>query len=184
MSFLFGSGKGRSDRDREAGRKRSEAHLARDIGNESYFDDIRRPRRKRWTFLWPVVIVIVVMVLGGLGLLPTPGGGGPSLETSCTEPAMALSSYDAAPGDALEVKTTGPDSGDYILVLDGDAVTANGDDVSVRDGTVLSTPFNMEACAADGAFTAPTESGTHKLRLMHRTDGGFAEAATVALTIS
>lgn len=182
MSFLFGGGaRGRANPEMAEGRRRSELRFARDIGDEAALvRDLEPPRRR--VKMWPVAVVAVVMVLGGLGLLPRINRV--DIARSCTTPALALQQYDADPGAALEWKATGPSTGDYVLVADGGAVTAHGDQVRVDgDGTALSPVFQMTDCLVDQSLVAPAHSGTHTLRLLHRTGAEFTEVASVALHV-
>lgn len=183
MSFLFGGARAHVNPETAEGRRRAERRFARDIGTEATLaDDSNRGRRRMKT--WPIVLIAVVMLLGGMGLLPRLSQF--ELTPSCTNPALALRDYDAAPQSTVEWKATGPDSGDYVLVLDGGTVTDQSGTLTVADGgAALSPVFRMTNCVAHQGLATPTGSGTHNVRLMHRatTDADYKEVTAVALTV-
>lgn len=187
MSFIFGGGaggRGRVDPEIAEGRRRADLRFARDIGDQSTLDRNGAPPPRRRIRMWPVAIVAVVMLLGALGILPHVHSF--ELTRNCDTPALALERNDVAPGFGMEWKGTGPNAGDYVLVADGAAVTAQGDSVRVEGGgTAVSPVFQMTNCLTDQTMASPRTSGTHNLRLMRRANVGseFDEVTSVALTV-
>ncbi len=166
-----------------AGRRRAEIRFARDIGDQATLNRIGDPHQRRRIRWWPAGIVVVVMVLGGLGFLPHVHPF--ELARSCTTPALALERNDVPPGFGMAWKGTGPATGDYVLVADGGAVTVQGDSVLVDGGTALSPVFQMTNCLTNQTMSAPRSTGTHDVRLMHRTGlDQFTEVTSIALTVN
>ena len=183
MSFIFGGGRGRVNPEMAEGRRRAEIRFARDIGDQATLNRVGDPQPRRKVRLWPAGIVVVAMVLGGLGFLPNVHRF--ELTRSCTTPALALERNDVPPGSGMEWKGTGPATGDYVLVADGGQVTGQGDTVRVDGGTVLSPVFQMTDCTTDQTMSAPRSTGTHNLRLMHRTGlDQFTEVTSIGLTVN
>jgi hypothetical protein len=182
VSFLFGGGARRREHELAEGRRRAELRFARDIGNEAALQRHAEPPRGRIR-MWPVAVVALVMVLGGLGLLPKVSRV--DIARSCTTPALALEQYEAGPNTAMEWKATGPSTGDYVLVADGGAVTAHGDTVLVEGGgTALSPVFQMTDCLTDQSLATPSQPGKHTLRLLRREGiGEFTQVASVDLHV-
>lgn len=185
MSFIFGSGsasKSRVDPEMAEGRRRADIRFARDIGDQATLNrNGERPPSRRRIRMWPVALVAAVMVLGAVGLLPHVHQF--ELTRSCTTPALALERNDVSPGFGMEWKGTGPNTGDYVLVADGGAVTKSGESVRVDGGTALSPVFQMSNCLTDQTLSAPRTAGTHDLRLMRDNGAGFTEVTSVALTV-
>lgn len=135
--------------------------------------------RRSWRLsrrTWLIVIVIgVVVALFGYGGIKTRS---PSLATSCTTPAIKLSSTSAKAGSNITWSATGP-AGRYVLTVDAPAVRVAGGQVAVdtsaagsgKSATLAGQPFSMSGCTATGRFAFALPRGDHTLR-MFRLDGG------------
>jgi hypothetical protein len=170
VSSLFSGGSRRGDgRDQElvdAADRRQKA-FARDIGDESALSRGNQPKYRR-PGMWLVVFIIVAAIVGGVRAFQH--NGGPGLTRSCTTPALAISPATAQPGASIQWSGTGPATGQYALVFDGSP--------NSRTNT-----FTMTSCRTHDVITVPSKSGTHTLRLFHRTNGKFAAVAHITVKV-
>lgn len=186
MSFLFGARPPRGDKELAEANERTRRAFARDINDQKAlaFDPLPMARRRRRSGMWMVWAVIAFLVAGAAGILPT--FGGVPIETSCTKPNIALSSYSVPAGTILQWKTTGPDNVDYVLAIDATTVTGSpGAAVSVDTGTAVTPrPYRSTKCVGAGVgFPAPNGSGLHQVRLFKYDSGQYVQVAQVPLTI-
>jgi hypothetical protein len=186
VSFLFGARPPRRDKELAEANERTRLAFARDINDERAlaFDPVPLPRRHRRGGMWMVWAVILFLVAGAAGILPS--FGGVHIAASCTQPGIALSSYAVPPGAILQWKTTGPDGVDYVLVIDSTTVTgAPRSAVSVDTGTaVTQRPYRSANCVGSGVgFPAPGTAGQHYVRLFKLDGTRYVQVAQVPLAV-
>lgn len=172
MSSLFSGGPRRRDgRDQDlvdAAERRQRA-FARDIGDESALARGNEPRYRR-PGRWLFAFLGIVVVIGGFRAFQH-SDDGPPLTRSCTKPALAISTNPVKAGKSIRWSGTGPQSGRYVLLFEGDPKSS-------------SNAFTMTDCHTHGTIKVPTAEGTHTLRLFHRTNGKFTLVAHVAVTVN
>jgi hypothetical protein len=135
----------------------------------------RMPSRKTLLVLLAGGIVLAVL----LALNAPTTRKGPPLATSCTTPAMALSSQVTGDGSNLEYSITGPPSGTYVVAVDAETVTVEGDGVTATPKGAFATTARrgLKGCAANGSL--PTLSaGPHEVVLFR--DGQAVARARLA----
>jgi hypothetical protein len=101
------------------------------------------------------------------------------LTTSCTTPAIALSSTSTGGGNGISYSITGPASGTYVVAVDAAAVTVQGDGVVATPKGAFGASIHqgLNGCRATG--TLPTLAiGPHSVVLFR--DG--QETARAALS--
>ncbi len=102
---------------------------------------------------------------------------GPALPTSCTTPAVALSSTSTGDGSGIEYTITGPKTGTYVVAVDAATVTIKGSAADVTPGRAVAVSIHsgLGSCAAHGTLPDLT-SGAHEVELF-RNGAVVAEAA-------
>lgn len=106
------------------------------------------------------------MVAGAALTLHHSGRKGPALATSCTTPAIALSSAATGGGNGISYAITGPADGTYIVAVDATTVTVRGDGVVATPKGAFGASIHqgLKGCAANG--TLPTlAAGPHTVLL-------------------
>ena len=91
---------------------------------------------------------------------------GPALPTSCTTPAVALSSTTTGDGTGIEYTVTGPKLGTYVIAVDAATVTVKGSaaDVTPKSAVAVSIHRGLGSCTAHGTLP-DLSSGTHDVQL-------------------
>jgi hypothetical protein len=139
----------------------------------------------RWTILLVFAIVAVAIFKGGRGTPPPP------LVTSCTTPALALSTGSVARGDSVRWAGTGPPHQQVVLAIGVRGFTVGAtpkqltaipdpglSDHQVQQASVL-VPFSI-GCRASGSFRALVPPGSYQVRLF-RIDGVGSSLSTTAV---
>jgi hypothetical protein len=91
---------------------------------------------------------------------------GPGLATSCTTPAIALSSAATNGGNGISYSITGPQTGTYVVAVDAATVSVKGDGViaTPKGAFGASIRQGLKGCSASG--TLPTlAAGPHAVVL-------------------
>ncbi len=137
---------------------------------------VPRPSKK----LVSVFAVITVIVLGTPFLLRAPAA--PRLATSCTGPALAVSSSSAPANSVVRFSVTGPATASYALAIDATRLdpppSGAGMPVAVG-GRLLATASGLRGCKGAGRFRVAVPPGEHRLVLFRDT----ALAASLPLTV-
>lgn len=126
-----------------------------------------------------LILLVCAAVLGVALTLRHSGRSGPALTTSCTTPAIALSSTSTGGGNGVSYSITGPSNGTYVVAVDAATVTVRGDGVVATPKGAFGASIHqgLKGCAASG--TLPTlATGPHTVLLFR--DG--QEVARAALT--
>ncbi len=91
---------------------------------------------------------------------------GPALPTSCTTPAVALSSTTTGDGTGIEYTVTGPKAGTYVIAVDAATVSVKGStaDVTPSSAIAVSIHNGLSSCTAHGTLPDLT-SGAHEVEL-------------------
>jgi hypothetical protein len=162
-----------------------ESELARrgQLGGESPGtpDDLRtstdRRRRSSWGATGIAVLIVVVAVIVRVHL----NNRAPSLTTSCTTPAFALSSTSPHQGSTERWSATGPAGTHFVITMGIDrlvpeklsnqlhAVPEAGHTAAMTQQAVHTTALSS-ACKASGAFLVGVPAGTYTVR-MFRIEG-------------
>jgi hypothetical protein len=147
------------------------------------------PRRPswRWTAIGLTVLVIAALIHNGLD------SRAPTLATSCTTPAMALSTTSTHKGSIVRWSTTGPANLHFVIFI-GTArlvpgaqpgqlhpVPDPGGTAATTQGVALGTTLSAK-CTAHGAFSVGVPAGRYSVRMFGLTGRGARVAATVVAT--
>jgi hypothetical protein len=91
--------------------------------------------------------IVLVLIIS---LTKQDAGKGPTLTTSCTTPAIALSTGSTGNGTNLEYAITGPASGTYVLAVDATSVLVEGKGIttSPQGSFGVSLRQGLKGCAA------------------------------------
>lgn len=183
MSFLFGGGPSGRERDPElaAARRRNQARIDRDIGNEAALARGDTPRYRR-PGLWLVVFVVVIAAIAAFRATTTKSPT--TVARSCTTPNVAVGSDTALPADAVEFTATGPVA-TYVFGIDARIGTDAAGRPAVVGSDVTEPPraFRMDNCLVSGQVTAPTHLGRYSARLFRATATGYVQVAQATLTV-
>jgi len=186
VSF-FGTGRGRTDAELEAGNRRSRLHFAKDI------NDVRtvaaageRPSQRRRRAPWTLLLVATAALLF-LGFSGTLGGGGElALDPDCDDPAIAVDSSEAAAGTPLRYRLTGPDEVAYLITLDGEPIRGDGGSGTQYEQTPAGPVLRLQQClSATLVVATPARPGPHELAMLRlESSGRTIEVATVTVTVT
>jgi hypothetical protein len=147
------------------------------------------PRRPtwRWTALGLAVLVAAALIHNGLS------SRAPSLTTSCTTPAIALSTSNTHKGAVIRWSATGPPSMHFVIFI-GTArlkpgakpgqlspVPDPGGTAATTQGAVLPTALSTK-CTAHGAFSVGVPPGTYNVRMFRLSGSGATVAGTAVAT--
>jgi hypothetical protein len=182
--MLFGGRPGKNDPELAKAVVRRREAFARDIGDEQgrAFAHEEPRRRSRWTSLLGLGLVL----FAGIGLIPLlRGGDGGLLSRQCDRPAVGASAGLVAPGSRAAWQAAGPDSGEYVVTLDGDGVRVDAaGGVVAPSGRVLAAPFRLTDCrSAQTLFDAPTQRGSHEVTLFRRTGTTYQPVASTEVKV-
>jgi hypothetical protein len=187
VSYVFGGRPGKQDPELAKAAQRRRAAFAKDIGDEygRAFAHEPPPRKRRWTG----IVGLVLVLFAGFGLIPLlRGSDGGLVRVSCDQPAVGVSAGTVLPGDKAAWQVAGPDSGEYVITIDGGGKITAPPSGGVRTdvGLVLAGPFRITGCrSTQTVFTAPTNRGTHEITLYRRASSAaaFAPVAGDALKV-
>ncbi len=186
MSF-FGTGRARTDRELEAGNRRSRVHFAKDI------NDLRtvaaageRPPQRRRSVHWTLLLIAAAALLflgftGGLG-----GGQEVAVDPDCEVPAIRVESSEVSSGTALRYRLTGPDGAGYLVTLDGEPVRGDGGSAVDYEETPAGPTLRLQQCLSPTlVIAAPARPGPHELAMLRlEPDGLTTELTTVTVTVT
>ena len=184
MSF-FGTGRGRTDAELEAGNRRSRVHFAKDINDlrtvaASGERPAQRRRRTPWTlFLLAAAVLLFLGFAGNLG-----GQQDVALEADCTNPAIGVESSRVASGTPLRYRLTGPDDVDYLVTLDGEPVRGDGGSAVQYEQTPAGPVLRLQRCLSPTLVIAtPAPPGEHELAMLRlEPDGQTTELTRITVT--
>jgi hypothetical protein len=136
-----------------------------DAGAPDWF---RRSRTLRRVPLVAAVVITIIVIRAGQGSSP------PELETSCTTPAFALSTYAIDSNQTVRWAATGPAGSRFALAIgvagftkaaDGHLAPVPDEGVAPR-GTRTTAPAEMDDdCTADGTFGVVLPAGRYTVRM-------------------
>jgi len=186
VSF-FGTGRGRTDAELEAGNRRSRLHFAKDINDvRTVAASGERPSIRRRRTPWTLLLIAAATLLflgftGGLG-----GGQEVELEPDCQDPAIGVESSQVSSGTALRFRLTGPDEVDYIVTLDGEPVQGDGGSALTYEQTPAGPALRLQQCLSPTLIiAAPARPGPHELAMMRLDPSGeTTELATLTVTVT
>jgi hypothetical protein len=184
MSFIFGGVRGHQDPGLKDANRRSRLHLARDINDEHTLAyDVEPQIRRSRGWLWLGIAAAVLAVLAVVG---PRGGTDVPIATSCTTPAIAVADTRVAAGDPLGYRVTGPDSGNYVVALDGQPVQGDAGSLVSYTQTTAGPAFRLQQCVSPTLrIGAPAGNGAHQLSVLEvGTDGGTRTVATTTVTVT
>ena len=186
VSYVFGGRPGKQDPELAKAAQRRREAFARDIGDEygRAFAHEPPPKRRRWSS----IIGLVLVLFAGFGLIPLlRGSDGGLVRASCDQPAVAASAGTVPPGGKAAWQAAGPDTGEYVVTLDGGKVTTDPSGAVRTDaGRILAGPFRISGCrSTQTVFDAPTDRGTHEITLYRRAPNTatFASVADDSLKV-
>lgn len=147
------------------------------------------PRRPtwQWTALGLVVLVIVALIHNRVSNQP------PKLATSCTTPAMALSTSSSHKGSLVRWSTTGPANTRFVIFIGTAQLVAGakpgqlhpvpdpGGSPGTTEGAALNAVISTK-CTAHGEFSVGVPPGQYNVRMFKVTGTGASVAATVVAT--
>lgn len=186
MSF-FGTGRGRTDAELEAGNRRSRLHFAKDINDvrtvaTSGERPARRRRRAPWTLLLIAAAVLLFMgFAGGIG-----AGQEVDLDPDCESPAIAVNSAEPSPGTPLRYRLAGPDEIDYLVTLDGEPVRGDGGSAVEYEQTPAGPVLRLQLCLSPTLVIAtPARPGPHVLAMLRlEPNGDTTQLTSITLTVT
>ena len=136
--------------------------------------DSERPEWYRRALTLRRVPIILVVVVAGVLLFTGHGPPPPALETSCTTPAFALSTYNTPAHKTVGWSVTGPAGSRFALAIGVARFTTGTDgrlspvpDPGVAVRSMRSTPPTTidRDCKAHGDFGVALPAGTYSVRL-------------------
>lgn len=186
MTF-FGTGRGRTDAELEAGNRRSRLHFAKDINDlRTVAASGERPAPKRRSAHWSLLLIAAAVLLflgftGGLG-----AGQEVDLDADCQTPAIGLESGEVSSGTPLRFRLSGPDGIDYIVTLDAEPVRGDGGSVVDYQQTLAGPALRLQQCLSPTlTIAAPARPGPHELVLLRlEPSGETTELAVVTVTVT
>jgi hypothetical protein len=147
------------------------------------------PRRSTWKWTVGGVAAIIVAIIVRSGL----DSRAPSLTTSCTTPAFALSSSNTHRGSIVRWSATGP-AGSHFLIAIGvarlepdatvgqlHAVPDPGHSAGTTEEAVPATALSAK-CTGNGAFSVSVPAGRYNVRMFSLQSEGTTGSGTVAAT--
>lgn len=186
MSF-FGTGRGRTDAELEAGNRRSRVHFARDI------NDVRtlaaageRPPQRRRRLHWTLLVAAAAALLF-LGFAGGPGGAQDvALNADCQNPAIGVESSQTPSGTPLRFRLTGPDDVDYLVTLDGEPVRGDAGSAVAYEQTPAGPVLRLQQCLSPTlVIAAPARPGPHALAMLRlEPNGETTELTSVTVTVT
>lgn len=186
MSF-FGTGRGRTDAELEAGNRRSRLHLAKDINDVRTLatSGDRPPTRRRrapWTML--LVSAAILLFLGFAGNLG--GARDVALDPDCDTPTIAVESSQTAAGTPLRYRLAGPDGVGYIVTLDGEPVRGDAGSVVEYTQTPAGPALELQQCLSPTLVIAtPARPGAHELAMLALDPSGqTTELTAITVTVT
>jgi len=147
------------------------------------------PRRSTWKWTAGGVAAIVVAIIIRNGL----DSRAPSLTTSCTTPAFALSSSNPHRGSIVRWSATGPANSHFLIAigvarLEPDATVGQlhavpdpGHTAVTTEEAVLATTLSAK-CTGNGAFTVSVPAGRYNVRMFSLEGAGASVSGTVVAT--
>jgi len=144
-----------------------------------------RPKRSSWRATLIAVAIVLVALIVRVGL----NNRAPSLSTSCTTPAFALSSTSPHRGDTVRWAATGPARAHFVITLGITrlmpgtqpghlhAVPEPGHSAATTQQAVPATALSS-GCKANGSFTVGVPSGTYTVTMFRLTGTGSAVTGT------
>jgi hypothetical protein len=147
------------------------------------------PRRPswRWTAIGLVVLVFAALIHNGLSNHP------PKLATSCTTPAMVLSTSSTHKGSLVRWSTTGPANAHFVIFIGTAALVPGakpgqlhpvpdpGGNPGTTEGAALNAVLSAK-CTAHGEFSVGVPPGDYNVRMFTLTGSGATVAGTVVAT--
>lgn len=176
-----GSNRGR-DRDQQAAARRNQIRYLRDIGDQASIDRLDQPRRRKPKG-WLLFAILAIVIYSGYRAFGGAGTATVAITTNCQTPGLTVASQKVAIRSELPWSATGPETGRYVLVADGGAVTVAGSRVHVVGGAPATGIFTAHRCLAHGRLTSPGTTGKHALRLIHIVGTKATQVAKVDLTV-
>ena len=183
MSFSFGGVRGHENPGLKDDNRRSRLHLARDINDERTLAHDAEPQIRRgrgWVWLAAAAAGLAVLAVVG-----PRGGDDVRITTSCTTPGIAVAASQVAAGDPLGYRVTGPDSGTYVVTLDGRPVQGDAGSLISYTQTDAGPAFTLQQCLSPTLrIAAPAGNGPHRLALLEVAGGGTQRVASTTVTVT
>ena len=184
MSFIFGGVRGHENPGLKDDNRRSRLHLARDINDEralAYDAEPQIRRGRGWVWLGAATAGLAVLAVVG-----PRGGDDVRITTSCTTPGIAVAASQVAAGDPLSYRVTGPDSGSYVVALDGRPVQGDAGSLLTYTETAAGPAFALHQCVSPTLrIAAPAGNGEHRLALLEvGADGTARRVASTTVTVT
>ncbi len=130
----------------------------------------------------PPLKLLGLLAVAGLALAVVQGGiggSGPSVDGSCSKPAVAFDKDSVDQYAVVRWKATGPSGSTVVLGLD----RAEGD-LTVPTGEALVARSVLSECLADGRFGLRAEPGAHTVTAYLVTDGTVSVLSTTKLVVT
>jgi hypothetical protein len=144
-----------------------------------------RRRRSSWRATAIAVLIVVVAIVVRVHL----NNRAPSLATSCTRPAFALSTSSAHQGSTVRWSATGPANAHFVITMgiarlvEGQrpgqlhGVPETGHTAATTQQAVHATALSGD-CKAHGAFLVGVAPGSYTVRMFRLVDAGGAVTGT------
>lgn len=184
VSSSSGSGRGRQDPELAAGAQRTRLHYARDVNDVRALADDRPTIRRSRNWLW---LVIAVAALAVVGLAGGRGAGSQEvpLTADCQTVAIGVASSQIPAGQPLRFRLAGPDDAAYVVTLDGAPVRGDAGGAVSYTPTAAGPSLQLQQCLSPTLeLPAPDGDGPHQLALLRVADDGTTtQAAVVTVTV-
>ena len=132
-----------------------------------------RLQPRKWLGWFVLGIVVLAVLRGGVG------GGGPSVDGSCTDPGFALDRTEVDQYAALRWSAAGPTGSSVVLGLDTTALPT-----SAEAGRVTG-PVALQDCRAGGVLGVRAEPGDHTLvAYLVAQDGSVRELSSTKVVVT
>jgi hypothetical protein len=167
----------------------SELQRRGQVGGDDVPPDLKtstdRRRRSSWRATAIAILIVVVAIVVRVHL----NNRAPSLATSCTTPAFALSTSSPHQGSTVRWSATGPANSHFVITM-GIArldrgkqpgqlhgVPETGHTAATTEQAVRATALSTD-CKAHGAFLVGVAPGTYTVRMFRITGTGSAVTGT------